>query len=404
MITYSPKGPNRNPMNYKYSELRLDSLISYLKDDKINLSPVFQRGHVWPIGTRRKLVRNIVQGKPIPAVFLYKELEKDRYSYYILDGKQRIESLILFIASQTKGAGMRMSIPAWASYFSMPKDRKHAYFWIDLPGEGKVKFDQLPEAVVANLGEYSLSTIEITLTGETSLDEVIDLFVDINQEGEPVKRFDVVKAIGTDNPLLQSVFDLIALEEHRKQDIRYKGKNNEFTYVLKALSQIAKVPDGNAKVDRVWERLLEVVFYVRARRHRQPTDILRSFLRTRSQSDSTPEKAITSAETKTIRRLFRFLKSAYRAGLVDTALAKDQTHFYTMFTSLLSDDLLDKYDDTVLQQKLIKMARLIAVPPPAKSPLSKPIAEYMERSLRQTTHPGRRDERQKLFTTIIGLL
>ena len=111
--------------------------------------------------------------------------------------------------------------------------------------------DKLPESVIANLGEYSMSTIEITLTEETSIDEIIDLFVDINQEGEPVKRFDVVKAIGTENPLLQSVFDLIALEERRKQDVRYKAKNNEFTYVLKALSQIAKVPEGNAKVDRI---------------------------------------------------------------------------------------------------------------------------------------------------------
>ena len=117
MVHPTGSGQDWTPMNYKYSELRLDSLISYLKDDKINLSPVFQRGHVWPIGTRRKLVRNIVQGKPIPAIFLYKELDKSRYFYYILDGKQRIEALILFIANQTKGPGARLSIPKWASYF-----------------------------------------------------------------------------------------------------------------------------------------------------------------------------------------------------------------------------------------------------------------------------------------------
>ena len=314
-------------MNYKYSELRLDSLISYLRENKINLSPVFQRGHVWPIGTRRKLVRNIVQGKPIPAVFLYKELDESRYFYYILDGKQRIESLILFIGTQTQGPGARMSVPEWASYFSLPRDRKDIKFWIDLPGHGKVTFDKLPANVIANLGEYSLSTIEITLTEETSLDEVIDLFVDINQEGEPVKRFDAVKAIGIENPLLQSVFDLIALEEKRRQDIRYKAKNNEFTYVLKALSQIAKIPDGNSKVDRIWERLLEVVFFVRTKRHRQPTDILKSFLRTREQGDSQPERSLSPSEIKVLRALFRFLKAAYRAGLAQTALAKDQTHF-----------------------------------------------------------------------------
>jgi hypothetical protein len=219
----------------------------------------------------------------------------------------------------------------------------------------------------------------------------------------PSRRFDVVKAIGKENPLLRSVFDLIALEEQRKQDVRYKAKHNEFTYVLKALSQIAKVPDGNAKVDRIWERLLEVAFFVRSKRHRQPTDILKSFLKTRAQGDSAPEKALTQGEVKTLRKLFRFLKTVYRAGLVDTALAREQTYFYTMFTSLLTDRLLEKYDEPTLQGKLLKMGRLLASPPNT-GPAAKPIADYIELSRRQTTHPGRRDERQKRFTQIISLL
>jgi hypothetical protein len=182
----------------------MDSMISYLNDDKINLSPVFQRGHVWKVGTRRKLVRNIVLGRPIPAIFIYKEPSGSRYSYNILDGKQRVESLILFIGNQRSGAGERMAIPGWAKYFSDPKDRKDINFWIELP-EGKLTCRELNESVIADLGKYAIPTIEITLTDETPLDEIIDLFVDINQEGEPVKRFDVVKAIGRENPLLRSV-------------------------------------------------------------------------------------------------------------------------------------------------------------------------------------------------------
>jgi hypothetical protein len=387
-------------MIYRNSELRLDSLITYLNEDKINLSPVFQRGHVWPVATRRKLVRNIIQGKPIPAIFIYKEASGSRYSYNILDGKQRVESLILFIGLQPPGK--RLSIPNWASYFSDPKDRKGLHFWVELP-DGKKRFKDLPDFVIADLGEYSIPTIEITLTEETTLDEIIDLFVDINQEGVPVKRFDVVKAIGIDNPLLKSVFDLIALEEHRARDIRYKAKNNEFTYVLKALAQVAKVPDSNAKIDRIWERLLEVVSYVRTQKHRQPSEILKSFIKTRSEPDLKPEAELTSKEMKTLRKIFRFLKKTYRSGLVDTSLATDQTYFYTMITSLISGDLLDKYTDSVLQNKLIRFASLIATPN-KRGPLRKALSEYMELSQKQTTHPGRRDARQGKFMEIIAAL
>jgi len=81
-------------MNYRNAEMKIDQLVAYLNEEKINLSPAFQRGHVWSTRLRRKLLINMVQGKPIPAVFLYKEASGARYSYNILDGKQRIESVM----------------------------------------------------------------------------------------------------------------------------------------------------------------------------------------------------------------------------------------------------------------------------------------------------------------------
>ena len=84
-------------MDYRNSEMKLDQIISYFNEEKINLIPPFQRGHVWTLPTRRKLLKNMVQGRPIPAIFLYKEASGSKYSYNILDGKQRLESLLLFV-------------------------------------------------------------------------------------------------------------------------------------------------------------------------------------------------------------------------------------------------------------------------------------------------------------------
>src|SRR5713101_10074758 len=152
--------------------MKIDQLVNYLNDEKINLSPAFQRGHVWTLTARRKLLRNIVLGKPIPAIFLYKEATGSRYSYNILDGKQRLESLILFIADKRPD----VKIDKWQKYF-----------------------------FVRDFREYSIPTIEISLDDESSLDEIISLFVDINQQREPVNRFDIVKAMCKTDPLLKSV-------------------------------------------------------------------------------------------------------------------------------------------------------------------------------------------------------
>src|SRR5580700_7740885 len=78
----------RYPMNYDTSHLKVDQFVGYLNDGKINLIPSFQRGHVWSPSTRRRLIQNMVQRKPIPAVFLYREASGPTYAYNILDGKQ----------------------------------------------------------------------------------------------------------------------------------------------------------------------------------------------------------------------------------------------------------------------------------------------------------------------------
>src|SRR5438309_1790995 len=96
-------------MTYEIGKMKLDELAGYFRDGKINLIPPFQRPRVWKRPLRKKLLENIVRGKPIPAIFLYREESGSKYSYNILDGKQRLESILLFIANQRED----LSIPNW---------------------------------------------------------------------------------------------------------------------------------------------------------------------------------------------------------------------------------------------------------------------------------------------------
>jgi hypothetical protein len=386
-----------SPMIYRNSEIKIDQLVSYLNDEKINLNPAFQRGHVWSIGIRRQLLKNIVQGRPIPAIFLYKEASGSRYSYNILDGKQRIESLILFIASERAD----LSIPKWQRYFFSKHDRKDADFFIALPA-GKKKFVDLDESVVRDFREYAIPTIEINLTDDSSLDEIINLFVDINQQGVPVNRFDIVKAMGQKNALLRSVFELIAREETRGQDVYYKLKNNEFSFVLKRLTIIDNLVDDNSQVDRMWERLLEIALFQRTKTHRKPVEVLKSFISLRER-----QGRIKNKEVDPLRTVFRFLRGAYKhSELSQTPLATDQTHFYIMVTSLISSDLLAKIENEDLTDRLTMFGEMIIgrMPLPKNRTLRSMIRDYLELSTKQTTDASRRREREEKFVEIIRQL
>jgi hypothetical protein len=383
-------------MNYNNTQMKIDQLVAYLNEEKINLSPAFQRGHVWTPKIRRKLLSNMIQGKPIPAIFLYKEPAGAMYSYNILDGKQRIESVILFV---TNSRSSDLKINRWDRYFVEKIHKKSENFWIEWEGK-KATFKELPDSVVRNFREYAIPTVEIHLDDDTTLDQIISLFVDINQQGVPVKRFSVVKAMYQDDPLLKRTFDLIAIRQKRGQDVLYRTKRNDFTTVLKKLQTVSTLKDNNSRVDRMWEILLELALFVLTQEHRKPVEILRGFI---SKKTAGQYKLSRSAEIS-LRRVFAFLNSGkLRAHINASRFLTDQTHFYSLVTAIIKRNWPDTMGENALSERLAKIAGYVdsgkndGLPREA----AKSLASYIQLSKRQTTDVAKRKERETLLSDAI---
>jgi hypothetical protein len=383
-------------MLYRNSELRVDQIVTYLNEEKINLSPVFQRGHVWTLAVRKKLVKNILQGKPIPAIFLYKEPAGSKYSYNILDGKQRLESLMLYIGNERED----MRITQWKKYFFSEKLRKDVGYAVEFADGKNLTCSELDDAVVRELREYSIPTIEITLNDESTLDDMINLFVDINQYGVKVNRFDIVKAMGRNDEFLMDVFGLVAEKQKRGEDIFYRTKRTPFTNILKTVNVIQKIADGKSQVDRMWERLLEIVLFQRTLKHRKPVEILKGFI----SKPEHPSARLSPAEATSLRKLFVFFGFAYKeTTLASSRLATDQTHFYSMVTTLIATKALQVYGSDVLKKKLeifgsLLDDRLILDDEHAGHDA---LRQYRSLSTRQTTDVSKRADRQKYFAKVL---
>lgn len=80
-------------MNYP-ADITLSGYVD-LWDRKELTVPAFQRMYVWDRIKASKLVESFLLGLPVPGTFLYKERVKA--GYLIIDGQQRITSLIRFI-------------------------------------------------------------------------------------------------------------------------------------------------------------------------------------------------------------------------------------------------------------------------------------------------------------------
>lgn len=379
-------------MDYKNSEMKIDQLIGYLNEGKINLSPAFQRGHVWKPNFRRKLLKNIVDRKPIPAIFLYKEASGSKYSYNILDGKQRIESIILYVADSRKD----LAIQNWQDYFLVAgRQRDQGEFSFDRTNPNTT-FKALDEAIVRDFREYSIPTIEITLRDNTdaSLTEIISLFIDINQQGVPVSRFNIVKALCLDSQLLKSVFDLIAKKQKRRRDLFYKMVDNDITRVTKKLRDVQAVQDPNFKVDKIWEHVLEICLYCQTGIHRKPIDIIKGFINKKEFTGI----ILTPKTLRSVKKVFALLNRVNRRLSKTSPLYTDYSYFYTVATYLTRDGVLTTSTESQIEEKLVLLATALASHSREQSPL---VKKFAGTSKQHASDVSVRQEREKLFIEML---
>lgn len=388
-------------MEYKNIELKLDTLITYFNERRINLAPAFQRNRAWTPKMRQGLIKNIVRRRPIPAIFVYKKADPDdaKYMFTILDGKQRLESILMFIRNDNP----ELKIDTWKEYISEQKYRDEAGFEVNVEWQAEqLPFSKFPNEHIRILREYVIPTIEISLEEDTNLDELIDLFVDINSFGIRVKRTDIIKAIKKDDPLLQSVYKLIVTKRQKGMDRFTKVNHTRIRKVLRHLTVVSRAPDKPSEADRMWEKLMDLVLFMRANNsHSKGATALKKFMGAKGES------ALTSEEKHILQRTFSFLYQAYTNGLAGTRLASEYAHFYIMSTSLVKQEIFPvvisepKRED--LMRKLTEFGkRMDTEPIPFKS--ESKMGEYLLLSSKQTTDVKKRARREVLFKEILETL
>lgn len=97
---------------YKHSQLKIvrtsvdystDQLLLMIRDNQINMSPLYQRRNRWDQTQKSRLIESLLLNIPIPPLFLY---ESDYGTYEVMDGRQRLESLYDFLSNRLRLKGM----------------------------------------------------------------------------------------------------------------------------------------------------------------------------------------------------------------------------------------------------------------------------------------------------------
>ncbi len=79
------------------------TILDQIEKDRIQLNPNFQRRDAWTIQRKSRFIESLMVGFPIPQIVLA-ESRKERGKFIVIDGKQRLLSLLQFAGSTERPA------------------------------------------------------------------------------------------------------------------------------------------------------------------------------------------------------------------------------------------------------------------------------------------------------------
>jgi hypothetical protein len=159
-----------NHLHCDYNSMTVLNFVNLYKNGQLNLTPGFQRDSVWKPSDRQKLIQSILNGFPIPSVFLYKNTAEGKIIYDVIDGKQRLESILMFM-----GVGRFRAKTFSAKWVREAEEVEKRWTWATLEKSG------LSHQILG----YKIQVAEVSVDGSNDpLQDVINLFVLINSTGK----------------------------------------------------------------------------------------------------------------------------------------------------------------------------------------------------------------------------
>ena len=95
------------PVKAKTDLWPIQEFAGKAKKNQLNLSPTYQRGDVWPTSFCQQLIESVLRGIPLPSIILLRpQAGKGTGPYEVVDGKQRLTSILRFMGQHPIALGV----------------------------------------------------------------------------------------------------------------------------------------------------------------------------------------------------------------------------------------------------------------------------------------------------------
>lgn len=165
--------------------------------NKFNFSPPYQRDSVWTEEKQSFFIDSILRNYPIPPIFLHQKIEDDtgKISFEVVDGKQRLTSIISFIEGSI------------CSSSEIDEDELTGIFFNDLSDEKYAN-------VKKHFWRYQIPVEYIDTEDEQTIDSIFDR---LNRNGEKLNGQELRNAKHHGTAILDAVETLVSLPYWKDQ-------------------------------------------------------------------------------------------------------------------------------------------------------------------------------------------
>lgn len=171
-----------NTVSQKRIDMTINSLYTELKEEKIILNPIYQRGKVWNVEEKKSFIDSICMDiLPIPVIF------NNDYSsglYTCMDGLQRITSIYEFMSNK---------------YYIIVNNKKVYYSKVPKRKYNNSKYRKLSDN---ERNRFNSKTLSVIVYENLTLHQQFDIFMRIN-EGKKLSDVDIeriIKRIASEEP------------------------------------------------------------------------------------------------------------------------------------------------------------------------------------------------------------
>lgn len=196
---------------FELGRMDIVDIYEWLEGDKIITGPIFQRLSVWKDKDREDLIDTIMNGYPIPAIFICEgqtDFSQIGKKYVVLDGKQRLESISKFLKNEIKYNGK--------TFGEFEKEEKSKFLNFSLPVvqmyvDVSTELDKVQEIFKRlNKNSYNLNEIEKSLSQYIDYDfinicKVLCSFIEIQQIEH--EDFDNEEKVEESKSIIKSDYD-----------------------------------------------------------------------------------------------------------------------------------------------------------------------------------------------------